>query len=44
MYPHLVRITPVPAAGRPAKVIELDARRKARLEKIRPVASPPKAA
>lgn len=45
MYPHLIRIDPrVPAAGRPSKVIQLDARRKARYEKTRPVARPPKAA
>ncbi|HEY2328086.1 MAG TPA: hypothetical protein VGH52_11440 [Gaiellaceae bacterium] len=44
MYPHLVRIAPRPAAGRPAKVIQLDARRKARLDKTRPATRPPKAA
>ncbi len=44
MYPHLLRIVPSPAAGRPAKVIQLAARRKARAEKSRPVARPPKAA
>jgi len=44
MYPHLLRIVPSPAAGRPAKVIQLDARRKLRAEKTKPVARPPKAA
>lgn len=45
MYPHRVLIDQRgPAAGRPAKVIQLDARRRARAEKTRPVARPPKAA
>lgn len=45
MYPHLIRIHERgPASGRPSKVIQLDARRRARAEKTRPVARPPKAA
>jgi hypothetical protein len=45
MHLHLVRVTARPKpVQRPAKVVVLEARRKARLEKARPATFPPAAA
>ena len=44
MHLHLVRVRARPkAVPRPAKVVQLEARRKARLEKSRPAPFPPAA-
>jgi hypothetical protein len=47
MHLHLVRVAAAPREARyprPAKVVALEARRKARLERIRPKRLPPKPA
>jgi hypothetical protein len=44
MHLHLVRVAARPKATRPAKVIALEARRKARLEAARPKRLPPRPA
>jgi hypothetical protein len=45
MQPHLIRIDAKrPEAGRPAKVIQLEARRRARRDQVRPAPRPPRAA
>jgi hypothetical protein len=45
MHRHLYRVRPVrPAPPRPAKVVQLEARRQARLDVARPQPQPPKAA
>jgi hypothetical protein len=45
MHRHLYRVrTVAPAPPRPAKVVQLDVRRLARLEAARPQPQPPKAA
>jgi hypothetical protein len=44
MHLHLVRVAARPKPPRPAKVIVLEARRKARLEKARPERLPPRPA
>jgi hypothetical protein len=40
MHRHLVRVVARPTPPRPAKVVSLDARRKARLEAARPKRPP----
>jgi hypothetical protein len=45
MHPHIVRVAqPRPEAARPAKVIQLETRRKARLEAARLAQSRPRPA
>jgi hypothetical protein len=46
MHLHLVRVAarPKPVLQRPAKVVQLEVRRKARLEAARPERQPPRAA
>ena len=44
MHLHLVRVVRRPEPVRPAKVVCLEARRKARLEKQRPQRQPPRPA
>jgi hypothetical protein len=44
MHLHLVRVAARPAPLRPAKVIALEARRKARLERHDPKRQPPRPA
>jgi hypothetical protein len=41
MHRHLVRVTARPAPIRPAKVVQLDVRRKARRERLDPKWQPP---
>ena len=43
MHLHLVRVARAEAVARPAKVVELETRRKARLEQARPAPFPPAA-
>jgi len=38
---HLLRVVPQPQKPRPAKVVQLEARRKARLERAQPAPEPP---
>lgn len=44
MHQHLPMITPRLASGRPAKQIQLEVRRQARLQRKRPQPLPPRAA
>lgn len=44
MHQHLRLITPRPASGRPAKQIQLEVRRQARLQRTRREPSPKRAA